>query len=873
MKKNRVFSILSILLCLILLTGVLTSCDSLNELFSKEEEKTTPITVTPRDARSLTPEEHRLQSFLDRIPLDGCPVCGGTARFMLPVDMGDANDSRPIVHAVDHFWSGGSSPDRSDDLASHQWMVGSNDLASLFESGKTVNKVVVTLLMTTFYTYQYNDYDGTPILNPSGEGLAAYKIAPGSDVCPHMGIQTIMPRAGTVSYFYTDPANNAVVQDDSGFNRYNLFYTNDQIVQSVDERGMVDYTGYNGNTTGLPTSIPQLQKSSVDPNSWSNHTVELDATTARQFYMLPGHEYSVEVYYEAPPPEVKYSLTYDGNGSTAGTVPEGGSYLADIEVDVASQGSLERTGYRFDGWNTKSDGSGDAYKPSSKIKMPKDVTLYAVWLPTATVTFEVNGGTWNAVNIAESSTVTVGTLIAEPAPDPSKSGNAFGGWFKDTEYNYLFNFSEDKVTGNLKLYAKWTPSKLYTVIFDSMGGTELEPYHNVGSGTTIKQPEDPKWTGRDFSGWYLDRDYKTPWNFDDSLVTEDTTLYAKWSTDEYTVTFDSMGGGTINPIKANYGDLVTEPKPPEKEGFTFGGWYTDKDTLKDKWDFASKKIDSDVTLYAKWGNETHTVRFFISSDAPSSSVPPVTDVAFNATIAEPKAPERTGFDFTGWYEDPGLTTPWDFSKDTVTEDITLYAGWRTERFTVTFNSGEGSSVPPETSVKGLTVDRPSDPIREGYQFDGWYKDTTFRKPWDFKRDTVTGDITLYAKWSSVTPEKPDVPSIHIGGQDIPLFGSSKTSTFGIANLIFASLSVILALAIIVLRILQFRNTDPPKDGTYRMWNLLAILLAVPMVSLFLLLQKTSSETALFNGLSILFGLLLLIQILAMVIANKRRRDV
>jgi uncharacterized repeat protein (TIGR02543 family) len=71
-------------------------------------------------------------------------------------------------------------------------------------------------------------------------------------------------------------------------------------------------------------------------------------------------------------------------------------------------------------------------------------------------------------------------------------------------------------------------------------------------------------------------------------------------------------------------------------------------------------------------------------------------------------------------------------------------------YTVTFNSQSGSEVASETVADGSKVSKPADPTRDGYTFDGWYKESTYITEWDFATEVVTSNTTLYAKWTSVS---------------------------------------------------------------------------------------------------------------------------
>jgi len=71
----------------------------------------------------------------------------------------------------------------------------------------------------------------------------------------------------------------------------------------------------------------------------------------------------------------------------------------------------------------------------------------------------------------------------------------------------------------------------------------------------------------------------------------------------FTVTYDSVGGSDIEPVKdVKYGDYLTEPDNPQREGYSFEGWYRDKN-LNYRWDFDSDTVTESMTLYASWNKE------------------------------------------------------------------------------------------------------------------------------------------------------------------------------------------------------------------------------------------------------------------------------
>ncbi|MEK3910225.1 InlB B-repeat-containing protein [Paenibacillus sp. FSL H7-0331] len=148
---------------------------------------------------------------------------------------------------------------------------------------------------------------------------------------------------------------------------------------------------------------------------------------------------------------------------------------------------------------------------------------------------------------------------------------------------------------------KVTPPDTYTLTFDSQGGGDVAPISRIIVGDKVTAPTAPTRQGYTLSGWYKEAAYKTEWNFTSDKSSRDLTLYAKWTPNTYTVTFDSQGGGGVASIQAKTGETITAPTTPTRPGYTFGGWYKEADSIN-AWNFAADTISGigDITLYAKW---------------------------------------------------------------------------------------------------------------------------------------------------------------------------------------------------------------------------------------------------------------------------------
>lgn len=143
------------------------------------------------------------------------------------------------------------------------------------------------------------------------------------------------------------------------------------------------------------------------------------------------------------------------------------------------------------------------------------------------------------------------------------------------------------------------------------------------------------------------------------------------------------------------------------------------------------------------------LKFIVTFDNEGTRTTAIIDNGVKLTA--PAAPTKEGYRFGGWYYDNnGGKAKWDFDTDTVTRAMTLTAKW-VQTYTVAFDTSGGSAVDPVTVVAGSTVTKPADPMKSGYTFGGWYKDSTLQTPWDFANGTVTADTTLYAKWTANPP--------------------------------------------------------------------------------------------------------------------------
>jgi uncharacterized repeat protein (TIGR02543 family) len=493
-----------------------------------------------------------------------------------------------------------------------------------------------------------------------------------------------------------------------------------------------------------------------------------------------------------------FQLVLDGNGSTSGSYSDeywgitGGNYPLPANV-------YKRTGYTFTGWNTKKNGSGESFSDGETITVTPSynyatITLYAQWKKDTSgeetsysISYVLNGGTNNSAN---PSSYTGSSAVR--LKDPTRTGYTFDGWYKDSAFKTQISTIAKGSTGNLTLYAKWTKDTsgensssnqesdsskkqtVYTIVFDgngsssgSMADMEKCSYGSEYSLTANKF----KKTGYTFAGWNTKADgsgtsYKNKASVKNltSKSNGTVTLYAQWTLNKYTITFDGNGStsGSMSDLTdckytASYKLTANKFK---KTGCTFAGWNTKKDgsgtSYKNK--ASVKKLTSKnkgtVTLYAQWTPNQYTITFD-GNGSTSGSMSDLTDCKYTASYKlTANKFKKTGYTFAGWNtkkDGSGKTYKNKASVKKLTSKnggtVTLYAQWTAAAYSIKYvlNGGTNSDSNPSSYTYGNAVTLKA-PTRSGYTFLGWYTDKNLTKSIKKISAKASGKLTLYAGW-------------------------------------------------------------------------------------------------------------------------------
>lgn len=264
----------------------------------------------------------------------------------------------------------------------------------------------------------------------------------------------------------------------------------------------------------------------------------------------------------------------------------------------------ELYGYRFDGWST----SGTTYLPYSESLIESDIYLYAVYsINDYTLNYDLNGGRLLTQNP---------TSYTVQDPDftlnnPIREGYTFTGWTGSNG-----GTPETSVTittgsfGNKSFVANWSVNN-YTLTFDSNGGNAVSPStREVTYDTKYGVLPVPTHSTLSFIGWYTDPIGGKQITAEDIVnITDDTTLYAHWSSlPSYVITFDNQDATT--PGTESITATNTLPLPtitvPTKEGYYFVGYFTEVNGQGTRYFEQSGRglmncnLSQDTTLYAHW---------------------------------------------------------------------------------------------------------------------------------------------------------------------------------------------------------------------------------------------------------------------------------
>ena len=497
--------------------------------------------------------------------------------------------------------------------------------------------------------------------------------------------------------------------------------------------------------------------------------------------LLANGKNTAYYYFKGAPVLPTFTLNYGANGGTGAPASQTHKATSEYEKShtftISSQAPT-RDGYTFLGWNTNRSATTANYQPGGSIVVTGTTTLYAVWeentppKPDKPAKPTENDVTGVVVDIVCVTTTGTHDMVQYPLGHPTDAQHTIGEVVSDGAWHLIGG--PDGVDADIKVKCGQTETPPAAPTADELKELEMavqvkcvvddsqqhkEAYGLLGKCDADYFVGEPRKDGDD---WLCDINYvpdlyvagfnTTFQNLkhvqnDEKIVPVTLTWDGEnWQiktqgrvhvTEEYTVTFNAYGGfPTPDEQHVKSGEKAVLPDAPTLKGYTFAFWYLgDDEQNATAYDF-NTPVTENITLTAKWNINKYTVTFNSYGGTP---VPPAQEVEYGLTATEPAtAPTKTGYTFDGWYLGD---EKYDFS-DAVEQNITLYANWEKNIYTVTYTDGvDGEEVFADQTYRvpfeDTTPAFKGTKTRAGYVFAGW-------KP--AFSDTVTGNVTYVAQW-------------------------------------------------------------------------------------------------------------------------------
>ena len=326
-----------------------------------------------------------------------------------------------------------------------------------------------------------------------------------------------------------------------------------------------------------------------------------------------------------------YNIIFINGGKTEKT--ESKKYQQDIsDVSYTPTAPVGKEGYKFAGWYDNKLCEGDQYVFDGKTMPAQNITVYAKWVePVHKVEFEVEGTVvdeWTKNDVAHNSTIS-------DLPTPTSStGDAFLGWVDENRKPF---HPSTKITGDLKLYAKFGNKTGYSVTYNYKNGSNLvtDPSkYAKGAFATVFDGPDTAPANQVFLGWTTKNDgsKKVEYYPNSSIeITGDVTLNAVYGDKAKTVTLTYNANfpdadpktAPITGLKNNglvdllsYDKLVKDKLLPERKGYTFTGWNTQEDGHGTSFaaGTSAARVDNvePNVLYAQWEENKVTDKVIVT---------------------------------------------------------------------------------------------------------------------------------------------------------------------------------------------------------------------------------------------------------------------
>lgn len=345
-----------------------------------------------------------------------------------------------------------------------------------------------------------------------------------------------------------------------------------------------------------------------------------------------------------------------------------------------------------------------------------------------------------------------------------KEGYSIDYWYYEKDGKENRFTSETFPAENLNnIIGKWKKNS-YKVTFeygyDDLSKEEIHDYEDDVELFNLARQ------GYEFIGWYEDKELKEKCE-SFKVPARDSILYAGWAPQQYKLIFSNEDGTTLKEKQASYNsELPSVDRPiPEKEHYDFEGWYwaDGEQEIKifdpDNWTVPYFNTTGDIVLKPKFTKHYYDITFF-----PGRNFSNVTgSYPYGEIIQLPSSYTAVGMEFKGWRSESGTYAEgmqfpieeYGLGTYTVTGDAKLYGIWERIYYYFYYETNRNDYKLDSIKLEGITTQLVNFPYKivQGYELEGWYKDSNLTQLWAKPGYTVTigtgQNWTAYAKWTPI----------------------------------------------------------------------------------------------------------------------------
>ena len=365
--------------------------------------------------------------------------------------------------------------------------------------------------------------------------------------------------------------------------------------------------------------------------------------------------------YPSTPYKVKIIFYHDVTISSTegGSVSNTGGRLA--EGTVLNIDAIPAEGYHFTKW---SDGNTD--NPRAVTVENSDISLEAQFeVNIYKLTYNVDGAEYKAYDVAYNTTITA-------EANPTKEGYTFSGWDAVPE---TMPAKDVVVSGTFTINS-------YKAVFKI--GEEVIDTKSIVYGEAITTPEAPLKEGYTFEGWK---------DVPENMPARDIEIVGSYKANIYKLTYN-VDGAEYKAYEVAYNTTITAEAEPTKEGYTFSGWDAVPETMPAK----------DVVV-----NGTFTINSYKAVFKIGEEVIDTKSIVYGEAITTPEAPLKEGYTFEGWKDVP---------ENMPARDIEIVGSYKANIYKLTYNV-DGAEYKAYEVAYNTTITAEAEPTKEGYTFSGW----------------------------------------------------------------------------------------------------------------------------------------------------------